>query len=186
MHRWAELTLQFARVANLTIALLKEKKHVLLQVDVPGWPEPVHPDQLLLRLRRRAHWSQYLRGGGPGHRSVKTLNTALLGFQDVQCLILLPSRFLWLQAQTLTTSGSSGAPPGRGIAPSRCYPATFPKRPVPTCASPIVDCSAFSWVRACSGSESEPRRQLCPGSMCLHFCTLVRSICCRSEFIYKH
>lgn len=36
-------------------------------MDVPGRPEPVHPDQLHLRLRGGADRSQHLRGGRPGH-----------------------------------------------------------------------------------------------------------------------
>lgn len=39
---------------------------------------------------------------------------------------------------------------------------------MPPCASPTVDCSAFSWARACSESESDS--------------TLALSRCCRSGF----
>lgn len=37
-------------------------------MDVPGRPEPVHPDQLILCLWRRAHRGQHLCRGRPGHR----------------------------------------------------------------------------------------------------------------------
>lgn len=58
---------------NGTASLTVLRPHLIsagepLQVDIPGGTAPVHPDQLVLRVRRRAHRSQHLRGGRPGHR----------------------------------------------------------------------------------------------------------------------
>lgn len=47
-----------------------------LQVDVPGWPEPVYTNQLILCLRCCAHRSQHLCSGRPGHRSVRQQHSA--------------------------------------------------------------------------------------------------------------
>lgn len=139
-----------------------------LQVDVPGRPDSLHPDQLLLCVRRRAHRRQHLRGGGPGHRSVSdTQPMKVTRAWNWACLSDPPFS---AQARASTTSVSFAAEQGRGIAPRPCYPPTSPKPAAPPCASPTVDCSACSCSRACSRSECDVRQQLL-----LHLCTRVPS-----------
>lgn len=138
-----------------------------VQVDVPRWPKPVHPDQLILRLRRCSHRSQHLRGGRPGHRSVK--QNSKRSWMNVS-IWMCKFGVSCAQVRALTTSGSFAAALGPGIVPSPCCPATSPRRPAPPCDSPTVVCSAFSWVRACSGSESERLLHAPPrSSTCAHW-----------------
>lgn len=76
---------------------------------------------------------------------------------------------LFVQEQASTSSGSSAAAPGHGFALSLCWTQTFPKRPAPPCVSPTVDCSAFSWGRARSESDSTLALSSCYRSGCKDF-----------------
>lgn len=145
-----------------------------MQVDVPGRSEPLHPDQLILRLRCGAHRGQHLRSGRPGHGWVGGKTSRALG---VSGWSEINGCLLSVKVRASTTSESFAAAQGRGIAPSLCSPRTCPKQPVLPCASLTVDCSAFSWARECSGSECDSEHVSSMSPPCLHTGTLVHRGC---------